>query len=99
MGPEGRYITVEGLEELRLTSLTLTRLRSMAHHIVGIRNGLGDRNLHYLDGLELFGPDDAVDMPDDLHPNADGYARMGRRFAELAFEPKGPFRTARRDIG
>ena len=84
MGPEGRYITVKGLHELRLTCLTLTRIRTMMREIAELRKGLGDENLHYLDGLSLFGADDAADLPDDLHPNADGYIRMGHRFADFA---------------
>ncbi|MEY3691631.1 MAG: hypothetical protein RJB57_1287, partial [Actinomycetota bacterium] len=47
-------------------------------------------NIHYLDGLSLFGPDDAGDLPDLLHPNREGYARMGARFHRLAFVD-GPF--------
>jgi lysophospholipase L1-like esterase len=31
------------------------------------------------------------DLPDGLHPNADGYVRMGERFAAYAFAPGGPF--------
>jgi lysophospholipase L1-like esterase len=38
-----------------------------------------------LDGLALFGPDDAGDLPDALHPNAAGYRRMGERFHAMAF--------------
>jgi lysophospholipase L1-like esterase len=85
VGPNGRFITVAGLNELRLTCLTLTRIREMIRSIVELRQGLGDVHLQYLDGLELFGADDAGDLPDDLHPTASGYARMGHRFAELAF--------------
>lgn len=94
MGPEGRYITVEGLEEIRLTCLTLTRIRTMMATVVDLRRQLGDGNLYYLDGLELFSADDAADLPDDLHPNAAGYARMGHRFAELAFGAGGPLTGA-----
>jgi hypothetical protein len=42
-----------------------------------------------VDGLELFGPDDVGDLPDDLHPNGDGYERIGERFAALVFGPNG----------
>jgi lysophospholipase L1-like esterase len=47
--------------------------------------------LGYLDGLSLFGADDAHDLPDDLHPNPEGYIRMGERFAESAFGANGFF--------
>ena len=37
--------------------------------------------LWYLDGLELFGSEDAAGLPDGLHPDGDGYVRIGERFA------------------
>ena len=43
---------------------------------------------------ELFGPDDVDDLPDGLHPNGDGYVRMGERFAALAFAAGGPLASA-----
>jgi hypothetical protein len=89
-GPDGRFIAIEGLEEMRATCLTLSRIREMLAAIVALRRDAGDGNLHYLNGLELFGLDDAGDLPDDLHPNAGGYLRMGTRFATLAFGPGGP---------
>jgi lysophospholipase L1-like esterase len=52
---------------------------------VAARHAAGDANLHYLDGLTLFGADDAGDLPDDLHPNPEGYIRMGHRFADAVF--------------
>ncbi len=86
---DGRYVTVPGLDELRATCLTLTKIRAAMSKLVATRRELGDEKLHYLDGLSLFGPDDAGDLPDDLHPNAAGYARMGERFAALAFGADG----------
>jgi hypothetical protein len=91
MGPAGRYVTVEGLDDIRATCLTLTRIRSIMASLVELRRGLGDANLHYLNGLELFGAEDAGDLPDDLHPNATGYARLGHRFADRAFAVGGAF--------
>ncbi|MGZ4688996.1 MAG: SGNH/GDSL hydrolase family protein [Acidimicrobiia bacterium] len=90
MDASGRFVTVDGLEELRVTSLTLQKIRSALASVVEQRRELGDSNLHYLDGLELFGADDAEDLPDDLHPNAAGYIRIGHRFAQHAFAPGGP---------
>ena len=44
---------------------------------------LGDEHLHYVDGRELFGPDLVAEyLPDELHPNGDGYEILGRNFAE-----------------
>ena len=44
--------------------------------------GRGDGNLHYVDGLKLFGPEMAHLLPDDLHPDAEGYQAMGRNFVD-----------------
>jgi hypothetical protein len=90
MGPDGHFTTVAGLPDLRLTCLTLTKIRDAMASIVTLRRELGDTNLHYLNGMELFGPDETADLPDDLHPNAAGYGRIGHRFADLAFGPGGP---------
>ena len=95
VGPTVRVGTVfrvvEGPPELRPGSLTLRRIRELIAGVVATRRGLGDANLHYLDGLGLFGEGDAADLPDDLHPNAAGYARMGERFAAQAFGPGSAF--------
>jgi len=71
-------------------ALTLRRIRELLAGAVEARRSAGDANIHYLDGLSLFGPDDAGDLPDLLHPNREGYARMGARFHRLAFV-EGPF--------
>ena len=42
----------------------------------------GDRNVHYIDGLKVFGPAYAHLLPDDLHPNAEGYKVLGRNFLD-----------------
>jgi lysophospholipase L1-like esterase len=42
----------------------------------------GDKRIIYFDGLKLFGPGDASLLPDDLHPNNEGYRLMGERAAE-----------------
>jgi lysophospholipase L1-like esterase len=81
----GRFVTLPGHEEIQTGCLTLVRVREILAEAVAARRAAGDANLHYLDGLSLFGADDAGDLPDDLHPNPEGYIRMGHRFAEAVF--------------
>ncbi len=67
--------------------LTLEWMRDQLENIVGTFRGRGDTNIHYLHGHEMFNLEDVAEglLPDGLHPNGDGYARMGDRLAELAF--------------
>ena len=46
-----------------------------------------DENLHYLDGLRLYGPDDVdeLPLPDRLHPDGATQRLIGERFVDLAF--------------
>ncbi len=61
---------------------TLSAMRAEVAEAVALLQGHGDRNLHYVDGLELFGPEMAHMLPDDLHPDAEGYQAMGRNFVD-----------------
>lgn len=70
--------------------LTMPRLRRTLAEVVRRRAGR-DRHLRFLDGRELFGAADVVDLPDGTHPNAAGYRRIGERFAAKAFADDGPF--------
>ena len=78
---DGKFVTIEGFEPYRVGCLSLTRIRELVAEAVDARRAAGDANLHYVDGLDLFGEADADDLPDDLHPNPAGYERMGERFA------------------
>jgi hypothetical protein len=78
-GQDGKFRTVPGHEEIRGDCLTLKRMRTLMETVVEKR---GDANLTYLDGRRLFDKMDAADLPDDLHPSAQGYIRMGERFAD-----------------
>ena len=92
---DGRAIyTPDRPESLALGALTARRIRELLTEIIERRRRGGDADLHYLDGLKLFGQADLGDLPDGLHPNAAGLRRMGERFAELAFGAGGPFATA-----
>jgi GDSL-like lipase/acylhydrolase family protein/salicyl acyltransferaes SsfX3-like protein len=89
LGADGTFGTAPAIGALREGALTLRRIREILDGIVAARRDAGDVNLAYLDGLELFGADDVDDLPDLLHPNDDGYRRIGERFAALAFGPGG----------
>lgn len=71
----------DGTEQLLQGDLTLAMMREILADVVARRN---DANLTYLDGRQLFGESDLDHLPDGLHPDAEGYARMGARFAALA---------------
>jgi hypothetical protein len=89
LGDDGKFRTVPGNEELRQGCMSLSLMRELIESVVEARQRRGDRHLHYLCGLSLFGPDDADDLPDDLHPNPEGYIRMGERFHDAVFSAGG----------
>ncbi|WP_026448731.1 GDSL-type esterase/lipase family protein [Actinopolyspora mortivallis] len=72
--------------------LTLEVIRRELERVVRQRAG-EDANLHYLDGRELYGANDAVEhpLPDGLHPDTATHRLIGERFAELVFADGGVF--------
>ena len=62
--------------------LTLSEIRQLLRSMVEERSS-DDPHLRYLNGLELFGPDDHGHLPDGLHPDAEGYALMGDRMTHI----------------
>ncbi|GAA2234749.1 GDSL-type esterase/lipase family protein [Streptomyces indiaensis] len=72
--------------------LTLTVIREELSRIVGQR-AADDPNLHYLDGLDLYGAQDAaaLPLPDHVHPDAATHRHIGDRFHARAFTNGGPF--------
>ena len=88
--PDGTFVNVGDPAWIQTRgALTLRRIRELLAEAVALRGSQGDANLYYLDGLDLFGKDDAGDLPDGLHPNGAGYERMGERFYERVFAPDG----------
>ncbi|AMW11312.1 lipase [Streptomyces qaidamensis] len=78
--------------ETPMGKLTLTVIREEMSRIVEQR-AADDPNLHYLDGLDLYGPQDAaaLPLPDRIHPDAATHHHIGDRFHHLAFTKGGPF--------
>lgn len=71
--------------------LTLRVIRDELARIVAQR-AADDPHLTYLDGLELYGEADfaEVPLPDALHPDTAGHARIGARFAERVLGASDP---------
>ena len=59
---------------------TLQAMRQEVAAAVETLRAHGDRHVHYVDGLRIFGPEHAYHLPDNLHPDAEGYKIMGRNF-------------------
>lgn len=66
--------------ELASGALTLRVVRRLLAEAVATRRSAGDGNLHYVDGLELLGPDDVPLLSDGLHPDRAGQAVIAERF-------------------
>lgn len=78
--------------------IPLGRMRELLESVVTARTAGGDKNVHYLSGILLSGPEDLEDLPDGIHPNARGNRRMGERFFDLMLasgKPLAPGRRAR----
>lgn len=58
----------------------LQRMREEVQAAAEALRANGDKRIHYVNGLDVFGADLAHLLPDDLHPNADGYRAMGQNF-------------------
>ena len=67
---------------LNAAGFTLAAIRAEVCAAVEALRAAGDANLHYVNGLEILGPEDWRLLPDNLHPNAEGYELMGRHFLE-----------------
>lgn len=62
---------------------TLDEIRGEVAAAADVLIGHGDRNLHYIDGLDVFGLDLAAHLGDGLHPDAEGYSIIAGRYDEL----------------
>jgi hypothetical protein len=69
--------------ELNSLGFTLPMMREAIRETVEQLRERGDRQLHYQDGLNWLGPEDEAFLTDGLHPGAEGYELLGRRFRDL----------------
>lgn len=72
-------------EDVALGKLHLREMRQIIASVVADRQALGDANLHYVDGLDLYGQTDwpVLPMADLLHPDPPAQRLMGERFAPI----------------
>lgn len=61
---------------------TLSAMREEVAEAVSALQACGDRNVYYINGLDVFGPEFAHLLSDELHPNAEGYKIMGKNFLD-----------------
>lgn len=70
----------------------LPMMREIIQQTVELLRVRGDRHLYYMSGLDLLSEADARYLPDDLHPDGEGYELIGSRFVDrviLPFREKG----------
>ena len=64
----------------------LKRMREEVQAAAEALQAHGDTQVHYVDGLSVFGPDFVHLLPDNLHPDAEGYRVMGKNFVNVVAE-------------
>ncbi|OPZ83808.1 MAG: hypothetical protein BWY76_02109 [bacterium ADurb.Bin429] len=69
--------------------MTLEEMREEVARAVAIFQERGDANIHYVNGLDLFGAAYADNLPDQLHPDGDGYIKLGNNFVTEVFTKLG----------
>ena len=62
---------------------TLSQMRGEVAMAVEKLESNGDKNIHYLNGLDIFSSEHAHLLPDDLHPNTEGYGIMAGKMLEM----------------
>lgn len=80
--PQALYERQERPHAIEDGALTMKAARTILEAVVRRRRAAGDTNLHYIDGLRLFGESDTDLMPDQLHPDGPGHLRLAQRFCE-----------------
>jgi lysophospholipase L1-like esterase len=65
---------------------TLIDMRETLKRIVELLQKRGDKNIYYVDGLNIFGADSEEHLPDKLHPNAKGMEIMAENFITEVFK-------------
>ncbi|MCH7746118.1 MAG: GDSL family lipase [Chloroflexi bacterium] len=67
--------------------LSLRDMRDEVADAVETLKAHGDGNIYYVDGLNLLGPEHTHLLPDELHPNAEGYKILAQNFLKEVAGP------------
>ncbi len=70
-----------------LVGLSLSDMRNEIAEAVEALRAHGDANIHYVDGLRVFGSDQVHLLPDEVHPDAEGYKVLGQNFLREVARP------------
>jgi lysophospholipase L1-like esterase len=70
-------------ETFNEVGMTLQLMRSEIANSVDILKGLGDMHIHYVDGLDIFDNQYENLLPDNLHPNNEGYSIMASNISNF----------------
>ncbi|MDF2923465.1 MAG: family lipase [Paenibacillaceae bacterium] len=73
-------------ETKNAVGFTLQEMRAEIGEAAAIMTALGDSHLHYVNGLAIFGASLAGHLPDQLHPNGQGYTLLGQNFGDTVME-------------
>ena len=66
---------------------TLPAMRAETAAAVARLRAHGDRRVHYVDGLRLYGPEQAHLSPDGMHPDAAGQDALAQAFLREVVTP------------
>ena len=67
-------------ETPNVVGMTLQIMRQRLAEAVDVLQAYGDKNIHYIDGLDLMGPDDVHLYIDGIHPSAEGYRFLANAY-------------------
>ncbi len=68
-----------------LVGMSLRLMREQVEEAVQRLREAGDSNLYYFSGLDAFGKAQVSHLPDELHPDGDGYEILGQNISDMIF--------------
>lgn len=74
-------------EKLNSAEINLVMMREHLKDAHRRLENMNDHRITYTSGLDLFGKEETHMLPDDLHPNGDGYEFLGNQVASKVLEP------------